>query len=410
MAVQPMAAAWTASRATERGGDITPRWRAVLPLLILLSVGPSACSPPLHSSPAPVAEGVTNEQRIAAMLSIHAHARWPDGNFDGLQILPLQKAVEILTRDRGMAADSRRRRAIAKLKAYAPGNEDARRAIDALLMNRQDITSKLSEARTAGGRSVSPAILEVAIVNSLATVTPDCQWKVPAPSGGVADPPPVQWSYDVFVPRPVNDIARALDPQSWDLCSPFFTDTHLASTAGPCCPASPAASCSETGKRSEPAGKPYAAVLYEHFCIADDCSSPCPGPHRCNIDFENLLCVTTEYTPGISCSLFAACADRYDVDFDLASGISGELLGVEPAPLITDEGHVSARRATAAETATLSGSPWALVHVDKTLGFANPGQTGAVGKFLQILTDELAGQIVEQACCAVPPECWCAGW
>jgi hypothetical protein len=351
---------------------------------------------------------VTNEQRIAAMLSIHAHARWPDGNFDGLQFLPLRKAVELLMRDRGMAAASRRRRAIAKLAAYAPENEDIHLAIADLLMNRKDLTPTVSALRT--DRAISPALLEVAIVNTLTALTPDCPWNIPAPpSGGVKDPPPVAWSYDVSIPRNVEAIARALDPQSWDQCSPFFKDTHLASTAAPCCPT--ASSCTAIGARSEPPGKPYnQAVLYERFCVADDCSTPCPGPHRCDIDFENLLCVTTEYKPWIPFSCLVACADQYDVDYHLASWISGELLGLEPAAVIMDQGRLSARRATAAETATLTGSPWAVVHVDKTFDFTNSGQTGAVGKFLQALKDELAGQIVEQACCEVPAECWCAGW
>ena len=394
------------ARGSQGGRHIVPRRRPVLALVIVLAAGTGACSARLHSAPAPPAEGMTNEQRVAAMLSVHAHARWPDENFDGLRILPLQQAVDILKRDRGMAADSRRRRAIAKLLAYAPGSADVRVAVDDLLMDRRDLTPKLAESR-----SVRPAVLEVAIVNSLAALTPNCQWTVPAPSGGVANPPPVQWSYDVFIPRNVGDIARALDPQNWDLCSPFFTDTHLVTTAAPCCPAKPGASCSETGVGYEPAGKPYTqAVLYEHFCYADDCSSPCAGPHICAIDFENLLCVTTEYSPWIPFSCAVGGAERYDVDFNLASWISGELLGVEPAAVIEDDGHVSARRPTAAEAATLTGAPWAVVHVDKTLDFANPGQTGAVGKFLQILTDELAGQIVEQACCEVQPECWWAGW
>ncbi len=403
-----MAAECTTSRAPSRGRDIACRRRPILVLLTILTALSGGCSAPLHHASVPVPDGVTNEQRVAAMLSIHAYARWPDGNFDGVQFLPLRKAVDILRRDRGMAADSRRRRAIAKLAAYAPENEDIRQAIGDLLMDRRDLTATVSKLRT--DRAISPALLEVGIANSLSALTPDCPWNLPAPpTGGVKDPPPVEWSYDVSIPRDMEDIARALDPQSWDQCSPFFKETHLASTASPCCPA--ASSCTETGPRSEPAGKPYnQAALYERFCVADDCSSPCPGPHKCDIDFENLLCVTTEYDAWVPCSCMVSHADRYDVDYQLASWISGELLGIEPAAVITDEGRLSTRRATAAETAKLTGSPWSVVHVDKTLDFANSGQTGAVGKFLQALKDELAGQVVEQACCEVPTEHWCTGW
>lgn len=406
-----MAALCTTSSPMKSNGKIASRPGRTLRLLILLFVGLSACSSPLHRPSVPAADGVTDDQRIAAMLSIHAHARWPDEDFSGLHFLPLPAAVEILTRDRGRAADSRRRRAIAKLVAYAPTYEYVQLAIAALLMNRADLAPPLRTLKAEGAASFSPAVLEVAYANLLVALTPDCPWNVPAPpTGGVRDPPPVEWSYDVTIPRNVEDIARALDPQSWDLCSPFFKDTHLVSTAAPCCPTN--SGCSETGARSEPAGKPYKdAVLYERFCIADNCGIPCPGPHMCDIDFENLLCITTGYDPRIPFSFLAGCADRYDVDYHLASWISGELLGVEPAAIITDRGHLSARRATDAEKATLTvGSPWAMVHVDKVLDFTSSGHTGAVGKYLQVLTDELAGQIVEQSCCEVASQCWSACW
>jgi hypothetical protein len=398
----------TTSRAPNTGKDIAYRRHPALVLLIALATALGGCSAPLRRPSVPVADGVTNEQRIAAMLSIHAHARWPDDNFDGAQFLPLRKAVDILKRDRGMAAASRRRRAIAKLAAYSPGNDDTHRAIADLLMNRQDLMATVYKRRTDS--AISPALLEVAIVNELTALTPDCPWSVPAPpSGGVQNPPPVAWSYDVSIPRNMEDVARALDPQSWDQCSPFFEDTHLASTASPCCPTT--SSCAETGVLSKPAGKPYnQAVLHERFCIADDCGSPCPGPNSCNVDFETLLCVTTEYDAWVPFSCMLARADRYKVDYHLASWISGELFGAEKVAVITDQGSLSTRRAAAAETATLGGSPWSVVHVDKTLDFANSGQTGAVGKFLQALQDELAGQIVEQACCEVPKEGWCAVW
>lgn len=353
-----------------------------------------------------VSDQVTNQQRIAAMLSIHAHARWPDGNFDGYPFLPLNEAVSILNADVGPAADSRRRRAVSKLSAYASGHEYIRNAVESLLGGRSDLVQLVRE-RVEAEPHISAALLEVSLVNLLVSMTPDCPWTAPAPpSGGVRTPPPVNWRFEILVPKGVDDIALALDPQSWDQCIPFFEDTHLESTPA-CCPKTPASVCSITGDATEPAGKPYESTcLYERFCNGANCSAGCRGAMRCDWSFENLLCVKAWYTPPVHLSCLASCADRYDVDYHLAESLFGELMGTDGESITMDYGNLSAREATSAEKATLVGSEWSVVTVSKTLDFAGSGYTGGVGTYLQGMQDELAWQTGEHACCVVEKECW----
>src|SRR5438132_7378551 len=62
-----------------------------------------------------------DEQRIGAMISIHAHAEYHRVNLpDDLRVMPLEDAVEFLRDDRNhdYFGKSRQHRAIAKLFAY----------------------------------------------------------------------------------------------------------------------------------------------------------------------------------------------------------------------------------------------------------------------------------------------------
>src|SRR5207245_643206 len=102
------------------------------PLVFTLSMGGSGCARRAGPRPPSTQAGITDQQRVRAMLSIHAHARWPDAKFKTLPFLPLGDAVQILKSDRGPAADSRRRRAVAKLAAYGLGRDDFRRDISDL--------------------------------------------------------------------------------------------------------------------------------------------------------------------------------------------------------------------------------------------------------------------------------------
>src|SRR5712692_1855553 len=83
-------------------------WAVIASLVLTASLGGSGCANRPRPRPPTPPGAITNQQRIQAMLSIHAHARWPDANFKRLPFLELRDAVQILSRDHGPAADSRR--------------------------------------------------------------------------------------------------------------------------------------------------------------------------------------------------------------------------------------------------------------------------------------------------------------
>src|SRR5215467_8322443 len=90
-----------------------------------------APAPPLQNPPktttADDPRTVTDEDRLAAMMSVHAHAYHKAGYLrftaEELDLPSLRRTVAILTHDRDPFAASRRRRAIAQLAAY--GGDDA---------------------------------------------------------------------------------------------------------------------------------------------------------------------------------------------------------------------------------------------------------------------------------------------
>jgi hypothetical protein len=249
----------------------------------------------------------------------------------------------------------------------------------------------------------------------------NCRAKAPKYDGGVGMPPPVEWSYDQFIPRRMEDIARALDPQSWSEASDYFYRSYLVD-APSCCPPN-AKPCSFKTKSppdphagdpvkgvEHPRGKPYGSTpFFELFCIGKHCPD-CKGvTKKCLAEFRNVLCVDTKYEPGVTFSVFASCADRYKVGYELPQGgyIYGELDGAEDQKIKADGGTLSVRPATDLERQQngLVGPDWSLVHVDKHVAFEG-SIGGSAGYVLQTYEDELAGQIVEQACTEIPPECW----
>src|SRR2546426_48823 len=73
--------------------------RSTEPTPVAPSKAPTTAAPEPSSALEPPS-GFTNEQRIAVMLSIHAHAYWPDGNFPaGIRAHLLHDAVNFLMED-----------------------------------------------------------------------------------------------------------------------------------------------------------------------------------------------------------------------------------------------------------------------------------------------------------------------
>jgi hypothetical protein len=393
---------------------------------------PLACRGP--TPPAPDAP-VTKQEVGEAMVSVHAHARWPDKNFGGADFIPLGRAIQTLANETGRrpGAGSRARRAVAKLSSYSYGEFEPE--VATLLAN-YDVGSALlkDEIVRAAAKATPPiplpptpdrmAELEAIIVDlPLLMMLPpaDCRAKAPKYVGGVGKPPPVKWAYDQFIPRRMDDIARALDPQSWSEASDYFYRSYLVDAPsccppkGPGCPfkakppSDPYPGDPEEGPE-RPRGKPYGTTaFFELFCIGKHCPD-CEGDSKkCLAAFKNILCVDTRYVPGVTFSVFTSCADQYEVGYSLGGYLYGELNGAENQKINADGGTLSVRPATDLERQQngLVGPDWSLVHVDKHLAFEG-SLGGSAGYVLQAYEDELAGQIVEQACTEIAPECWIA--
>jgi hypothetical protein len=162
------------------------------------------------------------------------------------------------------------------------------------------------------------------------------------------------------VQRDVADVAKALDPQSWDQCSKFFSDTCLARRdAGGVIVEDPA----------EPLGAAWKTrTLYEHFvCAATGCGAW----------FENLLFVTTWYEGSPNQSKYVA-----------SYGFNSWLDGV--AKITGDDGDLWARKDAAGGT---------IADSSKNIAFENPGLTGMAEAALA--HSEMAGELAELVCCGV---------
>lgn len=383
--------------------------------------------------PAPSGGGatITNAQRTSAMLSIHAHARGPGEDLAGAGFIALDEATTILQADDGPGAASRVRRAVAKLWAYGYGRPEFRRAGTELLAKYHVDFDRIDESLQEQVSHLLPPIplppppelvtvVEAMVLNALASVTPACRYMAKVTGGGVAPTSkPVEWWYDVLVPRPVHDIARSLDPQSWAQTSTFFYQSYLVD-APSCCDRSTTTACAFATKTSttdpqpgarRAAGQPYGATaFFESFCGGKNCDQ-CKGPTSCQVAFKNVLCVWTKYDVWAPFQCCARFADKYEAHYGFAQFLFGEILGAEGDAITNDFGELTVQRATTSQRLGLASGDWSVVHVEKTLEFQSPSIALGAATVLQskAVSDELQAQIVEQACYDVPAECWFLG-
>jgi hypothetical protein len=405
-------------------------WRRLLAIALLAAAVVVAWRLITSAPPSTTTRGRSNDDRIAAMLSVHANARWPGDPHVPGRFIPLDAAVRILASDEGRDADSRRRRAVAKLAGYALERGDpvewAHLAprLAALGADPAAIKDFVSQRFPQG--SASPEALEAAVAQLTVGMTPECPWEPIQQTKHVHDdPPPIEWTVEYLVPREPPPIARALDPQSWAQCSKFFRRTYLAELADPnavCCPYDEKTStCSTKPDQStldpydpvaaakRPAGKPYKQVpLFEEFCEdAEKRCGECYGEtNDCDVAVENLLCTHTWYEPAVPFSLLTPLAHEYHVTFRKAVWLFTEFFGAEQEKITKDDGELYVRRATNEEMAGKPGTSWSFVHVHKDLDFGSSLVGGSSGEVIKALQDELAGEVAELACCEVPKETW----
>lgn len=317
------------------------------------------------------------EQRINAMVSIHAHAEAKKLVLPKqLRIMSLDAAVRFLIEDteRDYFGTSRRHRAIAKLFAYdAPLFHSALVALagNAILhalevaitggseeQKEQEANDKLNEPEVAG----SPF--------------KDCNWKTLSYNVDATNPMTISASVEVH-PSSFATLERALDPQNWDVCSKFWNPpehTFLAKRVG----------TQVTPKPAKPSDAPYHHEMYEHFhtitCVPTLWSQSCH-----TADFENMLDITS--TPG------TGNTQTYKADYVfVAPPIHGTMDGVT-VTITKDDGYFAAAPASTPARWVVAGKKY--LQFKETIG--NDWAQKAFGYGVK----ELAAEIADIACCDV---------
>jgi hypothetical protein len=338
-------------------------------------IGPqSAGHAPVGTHPGAPVE-FTPGRRLDAMVSIRAHALWPDRNFPpGIRPMALERAASLLRRDPDPFAPSRRRRAIATLAGYGwrAGTfpPTIAHALGTLGVDPQALLRRIDEepAAPADGAELESRVYDAVDRDRFggALWVADChptklyQWVSPP------DKPSTTSSITLSVNRSVDDIARGLDPQSWSTCNQFFLKSYLAvepvGTADPA-PDTPVA-----------AGTAYPAtagsrLFFEHY--DGRCSFGCW--------FKNLLDVRTWYE-----SIPSTSDHGYHIRYDLHRYLSGT------ESIKIDGGGFKAEPSTGGATVTA----WKTLQFQSTVATA---VTAAV--FRQAAA---AGVITDIACCDIP--------
>lgn len=337
---------------------------------MILALVASGCPWPPWAGPPSYGRLTLDEQRIAAMMSVHAHAERRTTRLPRqLRMMPLDDAVKFLEADlpRDYFAKSRLHRAIAKLVAY---DVDRFRDLVLTVISR----SMLDKLIASIADEDTPAAKETKANDTLTVLDgspfKDCRWS--ELSYNLNGENPLEAVARVSVHRSsLTDVQRSLDPQNWDLCSKFWKPperTYLAIRSG----------MTVTSVPPRPSNVPYGHTLYEHFH-----SVACSWFLGCHTaDFENILTITS--TPQ---------ANGYTATYVFVTPSISALINATPVVLDRDDGHLIATRGT-------SMNEW-IVEGKKILEFqgasANTWAMLAFGYALKELTAEVA----DIACCNV---------
>jgi len=388
---------------------------------VMLSLGVAAgCHPmPYKQGPAgpPPSDG-GRERRIAALMSIYAHAReaveGPDRSETAFRAMPVVDAARVLRESTTPIGEIRRRRAIAKLAAADLARPEFRDAI-AVLLGGEDPQNPYSDpqlmmltihvvidAHPQAGLFAREALLS----NLLAwlfgripgvyayrdlTTTVQCSPVVSLtlcpPQSTPCDPCDPTYVYHpndpcdpcnrpvpflgpypttatttVQILRPVGEIAPLFDGQSWAECGDFFDQTYAAQPTSPPMP---------VGNSPTP-GSNWQGTLYESFHLTT--------ANFALAQFENLLDVTSTSTTA---------PEAYRFTYGLHQTVSSKLAMLPTLIQIQkDCGYLSA---------TASG-PWTSIRNKKTIGF----NSSALDSSTCLLLSAMGDAVVELASC-IPP-------
>jgi hypothetical protein len=136
---------------------------------------------------------------------------------------------------------------------------------------------------------------------------------------------------EIFIARPVDEVAQAIDPPHWDDGSRFFQSdgTFLISIEQAQCLADGRSDCGALVPVEPPSNDYDWAVLYEHFHAEDD--------FGLDSTFTNLLWVNPDW-------IMTPKGERmYVVAYTLLAALDGRVGDVTGVKILRDDGELSAK-------------------------------------------------------------------
>jgi len=311
---------------------------------------------------------------LAAILSVHYHAYAEiHGTALPPALLPLEDAAGVLRAAAGQGgrAESRRRRAIARLAAA-----DVEQHEEVLeILGAPVVAIRNAFAQHPGFDEAHREMLVNDLLNDLGgPAVPGCEWKhllpvvVPHVWGGATA------TVTVSVRQPLDRLARVMDPQNWMRCSDFFRNSYVARKEGDAYPVNTNYDA-EPVSVPPPAGTRWSEMLFEHFEL--DWGAGVSW-------FRNLLWID-------------ARPDLHRVDYRLREAIRSRVGYLEDGRGIaggiqTDEGHTVVRE---------GDGGWASLEAVKTISFSPRPNVSAsvVDAWATVLLWAMGGEIADAVCC-----------
>lgn len=271
--------------------------------------------PPAATAPIPEADA---DRIRAALLSVHWHAIDPhaDEAPEPIRPIPETQAARILAGAQGPMAESRRRTAITVLAADdvdrhrealvilgAPIPEiiEALKMIGRLRVEREKVVRALLEK---SGVAITDCIQTGAIteiVVSPSSLEAECTQRR---SPGTDNTDVTLATSKLEVTTSLTTLARAIDPQSWDVCMPlYFRKTHVAKLVNGA-PVLDANHDAEAVTNPPAPGSTWKDQLFEHFEIDWRFGIPAPPSYS---SFRNLLYIDS--APGNGSHRVTYCLD-----------------------------------------------------------------------------------------------------
>jgi hypothetical protein len=188
---------------------------------------------------------------------------------------------------------------------------------------------------------------------------------------------------EIVVARPVDEVAKAIDPPHWDDGSRFFRGdgARLISRTQAQCLAAERSDCGEIREVDPPTDEYDWAVLYEHFHASDDSGL--------DSTFTNLLWVNPDWitTPQ--------GPRMYVVAYTLYAALEGRVGSVQGVRILRDDGELSAKPLGAAR---------ARVRMRKRVRFESQWANVATYVGFKSAQNDLGKQFNETATATVRPD------